>query len=79
MSFEHLISPCSFTRLEAVSGLGDLDDFLIRSRSGRMKEVNESSGKRMLDQMFVVLTFVHLKHLLCLQVINIPDLRISHF
>ena len=38
----------SITRLEAVSGLGDLDDFLVKSRSGRMKEVNESSGERMI-------------------------------
>ena len=36
----------SIARLEAVSGLGDLDDFLVRARSGRTKEVNESSGER---------------------------------
>ena len=31
-------------RLEAVSGVGDLDDFLMRSRCGRMREVNGASG-----------------------------------
>ena len=33
------------TRLEAVSGVGDLDDFLLRSRCGRMREVNGASGE----------------------------------
>ena len=31
-------------RLEAVSGVGDLDDFLMKSRCGRMREVNGASG-----------------------------------
>merc|ERR1739844_801565 len=50
-------------RLESVSGLGDLDDFLVRARSGRTKEVNESSGREIIR--CPALTFVHLKHLLC--------------
>ena len=33
------------TRLEAISGVGDLDDFLLRSRCGRMREVNGASGE----------------------------------
>ena len=43
MDHSDLLSPL---RLESVSGLGDLDDFLVKSRSGRTKEVNESSGIR---------------------------------
>lgn len=32
-------------RPEVVSGVGNVDDFLVKSRSERMKEVNGASGK----------------------------------
>ena len=32
-------------RPEVVTGVGDVEDFLVRSRSQRMKEVNGASGE----------------------------------
>jgi len=49
-------------RLEAVSGVGDLDDFLIRSRCGRMREVNGASAKTRMKMLNAVTSMGHLPH-----------------